>query len=128
MEINDKKNNKENIRDKSRFNFCEKNDTTNDYVKVPKHILDLINKKINLYNLTKFVQQKNIDKIFLNDSIYNENINENDEWTKFINDNIDINNYNKKNNNDEVINDINHINKFILNKVSPQIRNDDNNK
>jgi len=123
-----KKNNKENNRDKSRFNFCEKNDTTNDYVKIPKHILDLINKKINLYNLTKFMQQKNIDKIFLNDSIYNDNINENDEWTKFINDNIDINNYNKKNNNDEVINDLNHIDKFILNQVSPQIRNEDNNK
>jgi CCR4-NOT transcription complex subunit 4 len=109
------------IREKSRFSFCIKADN-NDYVKVPKHILELINKKINLYNLTKYMQQKTIDKIFLNESKNNEKINKDDEWTKFINDNIITNNYNKNdNNNDEYINELNLVNNFILNTVNSPV-------
>lgn len=97
---------------------------------MPKHILELINKKINLYNLTKYMQPSTIDKIFLketiNNNINNENTKENDEWTKFINDNIDTSNYN---NNDESVNEIkeiNDINNFILKKVTPPSPNDNN--
>ena len=107
-------------REKSRFNFCIKTET-NDDIKVPKHILDLINKKINLYNLTKYMQQKTIDKIFLNESKNNDNINKDDEWIKFINDNIVTNNDSRNDNNDEYINELNRVNNFILNKVSPPV-------
>ena len=107
-------------REKSRFNFCIKTET-NDDIKVPKHILDLINKKINLYNLTKYMQQKTIDKIFLNESKNNDNINKDDEWIKFINDNIVTNNDIRNDNNDEYINELNRVNNFILNKVSPPV-------
>ena len=51
-------------REKSRFDFCIKNEENN-CIDVPKHILNLINKKINLYNLTKYKQPIMIDKIFL---------------------------------------------------------------
>ena len=108
-------------REKSRFDFCIKNNEENNSISVPKHILKLINKKINLYNLTKYMQQKVIDKIFLKESIKDNNKGNNDEWTKFINDNIESNNYNNYNNNDEFINDIDNINHFILNKVTSQV-------
>ena len=108
-------------RDKSRFDFCINNNEEENNIIVPKHILNLIDKKINLYNLTKYMHQKVIDKIFLNESIKDNNIEKNDdEWIKFINDNIDISNYNNYNNNDEFINDIDKINHFILNKVTSQ--------
>jgi CCR4-NOT transcription complex subunit 4 len=129
--IDNKKNNNNAYlnREKSRFDFCEKAEK-DDLIKMPKHILELINKKINLYNLTKYMQPSTIDKIFLketiNKNINNENTKENDEWTKFINDNIDTSNYN---NNDESINEIkeiNDINNFILKKVTPPSPNDNN--
>ena len=129
--IDNKKNNNNAYlnREKSRFDFCEKAEK-DDLIKMPKHILELINKKINLYNLTKYMQPSTIDKIFLkettNNNINNENTKENDEWTKFINDNIDTSNYN---NNDESVNEIkeiNDINNFILKKVTPPSPNDNN--
>ena len=40
------------------------------------------------------MQQKVIDKIFLKESIIDNNKENNDDWTKFINDNIEANNYN----------------------------------
>ena len=70
------------------------------------------------------MQQKTIDKIFLNESKNNENINKNDEWTKFINDNIVTYNYNKNDNNDEYINELNRVSNFILNKVNPPVYKD----
>ena len=117
-----KKNNKEYFkRDKSRFDFCSNNSNTqdNNNIVVPEHILNLINKKINSFILTKYMQQKLVDKIFLNESVKNDNIGQNDEWTKFINDNIDIENNNDiNNNNDEFANDIDNINDFILKKTN----------
>ena len=114
-------------REKSRFDFCVKNEENN-YIDVPKHILNLINKKINLYNLTKYMQPIMIDKIFLKESINNDNTKENDEWTKFINDNIDTNNYNNNtsNNNDEILNELNNLNKFIIKTVPSQVCNENN--
>ena len=116
-----KKNNKEIIkRDKSRFDFCpnnNNNDKENNNIIVPEHILNLINKKINSFVLTKYMQQKLIDKIFLNESIKNDNIGQNDEWTKFINDNIDVTNNGDIGNNDEFANELDNINKFIFKKT-----------
>ena len=103
--------------EKSRFDFCEKNNVeNNNNIIVPDHIISLINKKINSYILTKYMHQKIIDRMFINDSIKKDNKIKNDEWIKFINDNIDTTN----NNNDEFINDIDKINHFILNKVTSQ--------
>ena len=106
-------------RDKSRFDFCIKNNEENNIIIVPEYIFNLINKIINSYILTKYMHQKLIDKIFIYESIKNEDIIKNDEWIKFINDNIDISYYNNHNN-DEFINDIDKINHFILNKVTSQ--------
>ena len=114
-----KKNNKEIIinRDKSRFDFCSgNNNNKEDNVVVPEHIVNLINKKINSFLLTKYMQQKLIDKIFLNESIKNDNIGQNDEWTKFINDNIDVTNNSEINNNDDFEEELKNINDFILKK------------
>ena len=105
-------------RDKSRFDFCVNNNEDNNNIVVPEHILRLINKKIKAYNLTKYMHQKIIDKMFLNESNKNDNKIINDDWTKFINENMDISNNNNYNNNDEFINDIDNINHFILNKVT----------
>ena len=101
-------------RDKSRFDFCVNNESKENNVVVPKHILNLIDKKINSYNLTKYMHQKIIDKFFLNESIKDNNKGKNDEWIKFINENIDASNYNNYNNNDEFITDIDNINHFIF--------------
>jgi len=123
-----KKNNKEIFnREKSRFDFCvnNKNNKENNNIVVPEHILNLINKKINSFVLTKYMQQKLIDKIFLNESIKNDKIGQNDEWTKFIYDNIDVKSKNDINNNkDEATEDLEHINDFILKK---SLKKSDNN-
>ena len=114
-----KKNNKDIFnREKSRFDFCanNKNNKENNNIVVPEHILNLINKKINSFVLTKYMQQKLIDKIFLNESIKNDNIGQNDEWTKFIYDNIDMTNKNEINNKDDLAEDLEHINDFIVKK------------
>ena len=105
-------------REKSRFDFCVKNNEEKTNIIVPEHILNIINKKINSYNLTKYMQPKLIDKFFLDESIKNNNEVINDEWTKFINDNIDMCNYNSLYNNDEFMDDIDNINDFILNKIT----------
>ena len=115
-----KKNNKDIFnREKSRFDFCvnNKNNKENNNIVVPEHILNLINKKINSFVLTKYMQQKLIDKIFLNESIKNDNVGQNDEWTKFINDNIDVTNNKDINNNDEFTNELDNINEFIFKKT-----------
>ena len=106
-------------RDKSRFDFCSNNSNNKENnIVVPEHILNLINKKINSFILTKYMQQKLIDKIFLNESIKNDNIGQNDDWTKFINDNIDMTNNSDINNSDEFANEIDQINDFIFKKIN----------
>ena len=107
-------------REKSRFDFSANNRNEEEIIDVPKIILNLINKKINLYNLTKYMHQILIDKIILNESIKDNKEDKYDEWMKFIKDNIEITNCNEHNNNDEFVNDIDNINHFILNKVSSQ--------
>ena len=108
-------------REKSRFDFSSNNNNNEEeIINVPKHILDLINKKINLFNLTKYMHQIIIDKIFLNESIKDNKEDKYDDWTKFINDNIEVTNCSNHNNNDEFANEIDNINHFILKKVSSQ--------
>ena len=106
-------------RDKSRFDFCIKNNEEKNNIVVPEYILNIIDKKIKSYNLTKYMQSKLIDKIFLNESIKNNNEIINDEWTKFINDNIDTYNNNLYNK-DEFTDDIDNINDFLYNKITKQ--------
>ena len=106
-------------RDKSRFDFCIKNNEEKNNIVVPEYILNIIDKKIKSYNLTKYMQTKLIDKIFLNESIKNNNEIINDEWTKFINDNIDTYNNNLYNK-DEFTDDIDNINDFLYNKITKQ--------
>ena len=118
--LNNQNNKKQKLflnRDKSRFDFCIKNNEEKNNIVVPEHILNIIDKKIKSYNLTKYMQSKLIDKIFLNESIKNNNEIINDEWTKFINDNIDIYNNNLYNK-DEFTDDIDNINDFIFNKIT----------
>ena len=105
--------------EKSRFDFCNKNDEEKNNIIIPNHILNIVNKKINSYNLTKYMQPKLIDQFFLNESIKNNKEIINDEWTKFINENIDTYNFNNIYKNDEFTDDIDNINSFILNKISP---------
>ena len=107
--------------EKSRFDFCLKNneENNNNNIVIPEHIINLINKKINSYILTKYMQYKIIDKMFINESIKKDNKIKNDEWIKFINDNLDTSNLNNFNN-DEFINDFDKIDHFIHNKVSSQ--------
>ena len=64
------------------------------------------------------MQQQLIDKIFLKESIKNDNIGQNDDWTKFINDNIDMTNNSDINNSDEFANEIEQINDFIFKKIN----------
>ena len=52
----------------------------------------------------------------MNESIKNDNIGQNDEWTKFIYDNIDMTNKNEINNKDDLAEDLEHINDFIVKK------------
>ena len=105
--------------DKSKFDFCLKNEEKNNNIIMPEYIMNLINKKMNSYILTKYMQHKIIDKYFLNDSIKNDNKITNDEWIKFINDNFEITNINNFNN-DELENEIENINHFIFNKATSQ--------
>ena len=114
--------------EKSRFDFCGKNNeenNNNNNIVVPEHIINLINKKINSYILTKYMQQKIVDKMFINESIKKDNKIKNDEWIKFINDNIDSTNY-SNHNSDEFVNDIDNINHFIYNKVNEQTESKNN--
>ena len=108
-------------REKSRFDFCSKNNEEKNNIIVPEHILNIVNKKINSYNLTKYMQPKLIDQFFLDESIKNNKEIINDEWTKFINDNIDTYNYNNLYHNDEFTDDIDNINNFIFKKAHQKL-------
>ena len=125
-----KKRNKNNLffnREESRFDFGKNNNNEESpSINIPGHILNLINKKIILHGLTKYMHQKLIDGILEKESIKDDEEAKIDDWTQFIKDNTEspnnsqilIDNNHKFNYNDEYINDIENINKFILNKVS----------
>ena len=115
-------------RDKSRFDFSKKNSQPNEQIDVPLHIQTLINKKINLYKLTKYMHHQIIDQVLQNESLTNNSNTNNtngskDEWTQFINDNT-INHKDNKTNDtqnikiDEYIKDFDKINSFIINKCT----------
>ena len=115
-------------RDKSRFDFSKKNSQPNEQIDVPLHIQTLINKKINLYKLAKYMHHQIIDQVLQNESLTNNSNTNNtngskDEWTQFINDNT-INHKDNKTNDtqnikiDEYIKDFDKINSFIINKCT----------
>ena len=74
--------------EKSRFDFCKKDneENNNNNVILPEHIINLINIKINSNPLTKFMNQKIIDNLIINDSIKKDNKIKDDEWIKILND------------------------------------------
>lgn len=113
-------------RETSRFDFG-KNKNSNERIEVPSQIQTLINKKINLYKLTKYMHQEIIDQILKNESLGMDNNNdktdlEKNEWIQFLNEyseaDADNNPFGGSQNkmNDEYINDFDKINKFIVNK------------
>jgi hypothetical protein len=113
-------------RETSRFDFG-KNKNSNERIEVPSQIQTLINKKINLYKLTKYMHQEIIDQILKNESLGMDNNNdktdlEKNEWIRFLNEysdaDADNNPFGGSQNkmNDEYINDFDKINKFIVNK------------
>ena len=99
-------------RETSRFDFGNKKTSeTNQQIEVPLHIQSLINKKINLFKLTKYMHQKIIDEVLQNDTNDSK-----DEWTEFINENTQNYSHEDTVKNDEYINDFDKINSFIINK------------
>ena len=105
-------------RDTSRFSFTKNSNKPNPVV-VPKYILTLISKKINLHNLTRYMNNKRIDEVLVKESKGKNTEKDNkkeDDWTRFLiqeNDETCID----KGNNDEFIDDFDNINNFILNKI-----------
>ena len=113
-EINDTILNKNKLffgRNTSRFSFSDSNVDEKESIKIPKQIRNLLDTKINLYRLTKYMNQKVIDNI-LEDEYINYNDSNINEWANFIRENND-----KENNIDEFESDVNYINQFIMDKV-----------
>ena len=105
-------------RETSRFDFGNKKTSeTNQQIEVPLHIQSLINKKINLHKLTKYMHQQIIDEVLQKESLNTTQSNDaKDEWTEFINENTQKNSNENTVKNDEYINDFDKINSFIINK------------
>lgn len=108
-------------RETSRFDFGKKKESeSNQQIEVPLHIQSLINKKINLYKLTKYMHQQIIDEVLQKESLNNTPSNDTndskDEWTEFINENTQNDSNENTVKNDEYINDFDKINSFIINK------------
>ncbi len=98
-------------RNTSRFSFSDSNVDEKESIIIPKQIRNLLDTKINLYRLTKYMNQKIIDHI-LEDEYINYNDSNINEWANFIRENND-----KENNIDEFESDVNYINQFIMDKV-----------
>ena len=99
-------------RNTSRFSFSDSNVDEKESIKIPKQIRNLLDTKINLYRLTKYMNQKVIDNI-LEDEYINHNDSNINDWANFIRENNKKENINK----DEFENDVDYINKFIMDKV-----------
>ena len=113
-EINDTILNKNKLffgRNTSRFSFSDSNVDEKESIKIPKQIRNLLDTKINLYRLTKYMNQKVIDNI-LEDEYINYNDSNINDWANFIRENND-----KENIKDEFENDVDYINQFIMDKV-----------
>jgi len=103
-------------RETSRFSFCKNNnDNNNNSVDIPIQIRYLLDTKINLYNLSKYMNQNIIDDILENEYINSESDEQTKDWGNFIKENNESLFKNKQK--DELENEVENINKFIMKKV-----------
>ena len=103
-------------RETSRFSFCKNNnDNNNNSVDIPIQIRYLLDTKINLYNLSKYMNQNIIDDILENEYINSESDEQTKDWGNFIKENNKS--IFKTKQKDELENEVENINKFIMKKV-----------
>ena len=77
-----------NSRETSRFSFCKSNeDNNNNSVNIPIQIRYLLDTKINLYNLSKYIDQNILDDILENEYINSESDEQTKDWGNFIKEN-----------------------------------------
>ena len=105
-----------NSRETSRFSFCKSNeDNNNNSVNIPIQIRYLLDTKINLYNLSKYIDQNILDDILENEYINSESDEQTKDWGNFIKENNK--NFHKNKPKDDLENEVENINKFITKKV-----------
>ena len=105
-----------NSRETSRFSFCKSNeDNNNNSVNIPIQIRYLLDTKINLYNLSKYMDQNVLDDILENEYINSESDEQTKDWGNFIKENNK--NFHKNKPKDDLENEVENINKFIMKKV-----------
>ena len=105
-----------NSRETSRFSFCKSNeDNNNNSVNIPIQIRYLLDTKINLYNLSKYIDQNILDDILENEYINSESDEQTKDWGNFIKENNK--NFHKNKPKDDLENEVENINKFIMKKV-----------
>ena len=105
-----------NSRETSRFSFCKSNeDNNNNSVNIPIQIRYLLDTKINLYNLSKYMDQNVLDDILENEYINFESDEQTKDWGNFIKENNK--NFHKNKPKDDLENEVENINKFIMKKV-----------
>ena len=105
-----------NSRETSRFSFCKSNeDSNNNSVNIPIQIRYLLDTKINLYNLSKYMDQNVLDDILENEYINSESDEQTKDWGNFIKENNK--NFHKNIPKDDLENEVENINKFIMKKV-----------
>ena len=105
-----------NSRETSRFSFCKSNeDSNNNSVNIPIQIRYLLDTKINLYNLSKYIDQNILDDILENEYINSESDEQTKDWGNFIKENNK--NFHKNKPKDDLENEVENINKFIMKKV-----------
>ena len=75
-------------RETSRFSFCKNNiDNNNNSVNIPIQIRYLLDTKINLYNLSKYMNQNVIDDVLENEYINSDSDEQTKDWGNFIKEN-----------------------------------------
>ena len=107
-----------NSRETSRFSFCKNNSDNNNInnsVNIPIQIRYLLDTKINLYNLSKYMNQNVIDNILENEYINSDSDEQTKDWGNFIKENNK--NIFKTKQKDELENEVENINKFIMKKI-----------
>ena len=103
-------------RETSRFSFCKNNiDNNNNSVNIPIQIRYLLDTKINLYNLSKYMNQNVIDDVLENEYINSDSDEQTKDWGNFIKENSES--IFKTKQKDELENEVENINKFIMKKV-----------
>ena len=103
-------------RETSRFSFCKNNiDNNNNSVNIPIQIRYLLDTKINLYNLSKYMNQNVIDDVLENEYINSDSDEQTKDWGNFIKENSES--IFKTKQKDELENEVENINKFIMKKI-----------